>query len=164
VSIQQALPPCHFAFQFYCHTDGRLSLKFHMRSTDIFLGLPFNIASYGLLLEMVAAVTDRIPGNLLATFGDLHLYDNHRDQAASCLTASRANLPKLELPKLDDIDDYKLADILPNLHDYTPRGQRSFRTGGSMNDQAKEILKQTMLDPDEHLGDHQYRDHPYAGG
>jgi thymidylate synthase len=119
---QQALPPCHFAFQFYCHGDGGLSCHMNMRSTDIFLGLPFNIASYALLTHMVAAVTDRTPRDLIISFGDLHLYQNHTEQALQLLERDPPPLPTLELPKKLDIDDYRLPDLLESLRDYNPLG------------------------------------------
>jgi thymidylate synthase len=117
----QALPPCHFAFQFYCHTDGRLSIQTHMRSTDIFLGLPFNIASYALLLHMVAGVTGRTPGDLIITMGDLHLYNNHREQAVELLARIPKTLPTLNLPtKAVSLEDYTLDDIRGGLEGYMP--------------------------------------------
>lgn len=117
---KQALPPCHFAFQLYCHTDGRLSLQMHMRSTDIFLGLPFNIASYGLLLHMLAAVTDRTVGDLIITFGDLHLYSNHLEQALEFLSRPAPELPTLDLPVHSYLEDYTLAEITASLKNYNP--------------------------------------------
>jgi thymidylate synthase len=117
---RQALPPCHFAFQFYCHNDGRLSLQFHMRSTDIFLGLPFNIASYGLLLHMVCGATGRTPGHLTTTFGDLHLYSNHRDQALELLDREPPALPQLTLPAKSSIHGYTLPEIMAGLEKYEP--------------------------------------------
>lgn len=91
-----ALPPCHVLFQFYV-SEGRLSLQLYQRSADIFLGVPFNIASYALLLTMVARVTGLQAGEFIHTFGDLHLYRNHLDQADRQLARAPRRLPRVEL-------------------------------------------------------------------
>ena len=92
-----ALPPCHVLFQFYV-SSGRLSLQLYQRSADIFLGVPFNIASYALLLMMVAKVTGLRAGEFIHTFGDVHLYTNHLDQATRQLERAPRPLPRVALP------------------------------------------------------------------
>ncbi len=94
---RMALPPCHVLFQFYV-SDGRLSLQLYQRSADIFLGVPFNIASYALLLMMVAGVTGLRPGEFIHTFGDVHLYTNHLEQATRQLARRPRPLPRVDLP------------------------------------------------------------------
>src|SRR6188474_3154505 len=91
---RMALPPCHLLFQFYV-ADGRLSCQMYQRSADVFLGVPFNIASYALLTLMVAQVTDLAPGEFIHTFGDAHLYNNHLEQAQLQLSREPRPLPKL---------------------------------------------------------------------
>jgi len=93
---QMALPPCHALFQFFV-LDGRLSCQLYQRSADLFLGVPFNIASYALLTMMVAQVCDLAPGDFVHTFGDLHLYANHLDQAREQLTRDLRPLPTMTL-------------------------------------------------------------------
>jgi thymidylate synthase len=106
-----ALPPCHTMFQFYV-ADGRLSCQLYQRSADIFLGVPFNIASYALLTSMVAQVTDLEPGDFVHTLGDAHLYLNHLDQAREQLTRTPKALPTLHLnPEVKEIDAFELEDI-----------------------------------------------------
>lgn len=106
-----ALPPCHTMFQFYV-ADGRLSCQLYQRSADIFLGVPFNIASYALLTSMVAQVTDLTPGDFVHTLGDAHLYSNHVDQAREQLTRTPKPLPTLRLnPAVRDLDAFELDDI-----------------------------------------------------
>ena len=106
-----ALPPCHTLFQFYV-SNGTLSCQLYQRSADIFLGVPFNIASYALLTHMVAHVTGLAPGEFVHTFGDLHLYDNHVDQAREQLSRSPLALPTLRLaPEVDQIDDFRFEHI-----------------------------------------------------
>lgn len=90
---QVALPPCHTLWQVKCHKDGQMSLQLYARSIDIFLGLPFNIASYALLLEMLCGVTNRTPKDLVISFGDLHLYNNHVNQAEIQLNREPHPLP-----------------------------------------------------------------------
>lgn len=107
----QALPPCHTLFQFYV-VDGRLSLQLYQRSGDIFLGVPFNIASYALLLHMVAAQTGFAVGEFIHTFGDAHIYANHLEQVKKQLTRAMQPLPQLYLnPNVDSIFDYEMDDI-----------------------------------------------------
>ncbi|KNX36773.1 thymidylate synthase [Luteipulveratus halotolerans] len=106
-----ALPPCHTMFQFYV-ADGRLSCQLYQRSGDVFLGVPFNIASYALLTSMVARVTDLQVGDFVHTIGDAHLYLNHVDQARLQLTREPKPLPRLVLnPAIKDIDAFDLDDI-----------------------------------------------------
>ena len=112
---QMALPPCHTLFQFYV-ADGRLSCQLYQRSADLFLGVPFNIASYALLTMMVAQVTGLEAGDFVHTFGDAHLYDNHVQQADRQLSRMPLPLPTLHLnPEVDDlfafgIDDFELRN------------------------------------------------------
>ena len=106
------LPPCHYAMQFYVHDDEHLSVMVHQRSADLMLGVPFNIASYSLLLKMVAQVTGLNPAKHIHTFGDLHIYENHVDAARELLTRGHHPSPSVELnPDIDNIDDFKLDDI-----------------------------------------------------
>ncbi len=107
---EMALPPCHVLFQFYV-THGRLSLQLYQRSADIFLGVPFNIASYALLLMMVARVTGLRPGEFVHTFGDVHLYRNHVEQADAQLRRRPRPLPSLVLPERNDLFSYRYEDI-----------------------------------------------------
>jgi thymidylate synthase len=115
---QMALAPCHVLFQFYVQ-DGELSCQLYQRSADLFLGVPFNIASYVLLTMMVAQVCDLRPGEFVHTFGDLHLYRNHLDQAREQLTREFRPLPRLRLnPAVKDIHDFRFEDF--TLTDYDP--------------------------------------------
>ncbi len=108
---QMALPPCHCLFQFYV-SDGELSCQLYQRSADLFLGVPFNIASYALLTLMVAQVCDLKPGDFVHTFGDLHLYSNHMEQAKLQLSREPRPLPKMKLnPAVKKIDDFKFEDF-----------------------------------------------------
>ncbi|MFT3862266.1 thymidylate synthase [Micropruina sp.] len=108
---EMALPPCHALFQFYV-ADGRLSCQLYQRSADIFLGVPFNIASYALLTHMVAQVTGLGVGDFVHTLGDAHLYLNHLDQADIQLAREPRPLPTLRLnPAVTGIDAFELADI-----------------------------------------------------
>ena len=113
-----ALPPCHVLFQFYV-LNGELSCQLYQRSCDLFLGVPFNIASYALLTMMVAQVVDLIPGDFVHTFGDLHLYNNHLDQAREQLTRECRPLPRMKLNRaVKNIHDFKFEDF--ELVDYNP--------------------------------------------
>jgi thymidylate synthase len=106
-----ALPPCHAFFQFYV-SDGRLSCQLYQRSADIFLGVPFNIASYALLVMMVAQVTDLIPGDFVHTLGDAHLYNNHLPQVRLQLTRSTYPLPVMVLnTEVDDLLAFRFEDF-----------------------------------------------------
>ena len=106
-----ALPPCHTMFQFYV-ADGRLSCQLYQRSADIFLGVPFNIASYALLTMMVAQVCELEPGEFVHTFGDAHLYVNHVDQARLQLTREPRALPQVRInPDRKGIDDFVESDF-----------------------------------------------------
>ncbi len=113
-----ALPPCHCFFQFYV-AEGKLSLQLYQRSADTFLGVPFNIASYALLLMMVAQVTNLQLGDFVYTTGDTHLYLNHLEQADLQLTRTPRALPKMRLnPDVKSIFDFKYEDF--TLEDYNP--------------------------------------------
>ncbi len=118
---KMALPPCHTLFQFYV-ADGKLSCQLYQRSADIFLGVPFNIASYALLTLMVAQVCDLQPGDFIHTFGDAHLYSNHLQQADLQLSREPLALPSMRLnPDIDDIfgfryEDFELVDYQSHPH------------------------------------------------
>jgi thymidylate synthase len=113
-----ALPPCHALFQFFV-LDGELSCQLYQRSADLFLGVPFNIASYALLTAMVAQVCNLKSGDFVHTFGDIHLYDNHLDQAREQLTREPRPLPQLVLnPKVHELTDFSYEDI--KLKGYNP--------------------------------------------
>jgi thymidylate synthase len=115
---QMALPPCHSLFQFFVQ-DGELSCQLYQRSADLFLGVPFNIASYALLTIMVAQVCDLKPGTFVHTFGDLHLYSNHLEQAKLQLTREPRPLPQMKLnPEVKNIHDFKYEDF--QLENYDP--------------------------------------------
>lgn len=116
---EMALPPCHLLFQFYV-ADGRLSLMLYQRSADCFLGVPFNIASYALLLLMVAQVTGLKPGEFIHTLGDTHIYHNHFEQVRTQLQRVPTALPTMHLnPDVKDIFDFKYEDF--ELRDYNPQ-------------------------------------------
>lgn len=115
---QMKLPPCHCFFQFYV-ADGRLSLQLYQRSADTFLGVPFNIASYALLLQMVAQVTGLKPGEFIHTTGDTHLYLNHLDQAKLQLTRTPRPLPVMKInPDVKDLFSFRYEDF--QLEGYDP--------------------------------------------
>jgi thymidylate synthase len=105
-----ALPPCHCLFQFFV-ADGRLSCQLYQRSADVFLGVPFNIASYALLTQMVAQVTGLQPGEFVHTFGDAHLYLNHLEQAKLQLTREPLPFPALKLAPKDDLFAFEYEDV-----------------------------------------------------
>jgi thymidylate synthase len=108
---QMALPPCHTLFQFYV-ANGRLSCQLYQRSADVFLGVPFNIASYALLTMMVAQVTDLEPGDFVHTLGDAHLYANHIEQTDEQLTREPLPLPRMRInPDVKDIFGFRYADF-----------------------------------------------------
>ena len=115
---QRALPPCHCLFQFYV-ADGRLSLQLYQRSADTFLGVPFNIASYALLLQMMAQVTGLKVGEFIHTTGDTHLYLNHLEQAKLQLTRTPRTLPQMKLnPDVKSLFDFQYEDF--ELQNYNP--------------------------------------------
>jgi len=115
---KQALPPCHYSFQFV-HINGKLNLIWNQRSVDVFLGLPFNIASYGLLLKMVAHITNLQANELVFSGADVHLYTNHIDQAKEQLSREPRQLPKLSIVgDVKEIDDFTIDNI--QLSEYNP--------------------------------------------
>ncbi len=115
---QMALPPCHLLFQFYV-AQGRLSCQMYQRSADVFLGVPFNIASYALLTLMVAQVTGLQPGEFIHTFGDAHLYNNHLDQTRLQLSRQPRPLPAMKInPAIKSLFDFRFEDF--TLENYDP--------------------------------------------
>ena len=117
---KMALPPCHAFFQFFA-ANGKLSLQMYQRSCDMFLGVPFNIASYSLLLHLIAQVTDLQAGEFVYTLGDAHIYHNHFEQVKEQLSRKPLPLPKLWLnPGIKNIDDFKMEDIKLENYEYHP--------------------------------------------
>lgn len=115
---KMALPPCHILFQFYV-SDEKLSCQLYQRSADIFLGVPFNIASYSLLLMMMAKQTGYLPGEFIHTLGDAHIYKNHLEQVRLQLTREPRKLPKMLInPNVNSIFEYSLSDF--QLENYDP--------------------------------------------
>jgi len=115
---RMALPPCHVLFQFYVN-EGELSCQLYQRSADLFLGVPFNIASYALLTMMVAQVCELRAGDFVHTFGDLHLYQNHLEQAREQLSREFRSLPRMRLnPNVRRLEDFRFEDF--TLLDYNP--------------------------------------------
>ena len=115
---QMALPPCHTLFQFYV-AEGRLSLQLYQRSADTFLGVPFNIASYALLLQMMAQVTGLEAGDFVHTFGDVHIYLNHLEQVKLQLTREPRPLPRMIInPDVKELTDFRYEDF--QLEGYDP--------------------------------------------
>ena len=113
-----ALPPCHAFFQFYV-SDNRLSCQLYQRSADVFLGVPFNIASYSLLTYMIAQVCEYDVGDFIHTFGDAHIYDNHANQIEEQLKRTPKSLPKIVInPNINDIFQFKYDDF--ELINYDP--------------------------------------------
>ncbi len=122
-----ALPPCHALFQFYV-ADGKLSCQLYQRSADVFLGVPFNIASYALLTMMVAQLTDLEPGEFVHTLGDAHLYSNHLEQARLQLTREPRDLPTMRIAPKTAIDDFDLDDFELVGYDPHPASRRRSRS------------------------------------
>ena len=115
---KMALAPCHALFQFYV-ADGKLSLQLYQRSADVFLGVPFNIASYALLCMMVAQVCGLQVGEYIHTFGDVHIYNNHFEQVKLQLSRTPRDLPRMVLnPEIKDIFSFKYSDF--TLENYDP--------------------------------------------
>ena len=117
---RMALPPCHALFQFYV-ADGRLSCQMYQRSADLFLGVPFNIASYALLARMVAQVTGLMPGEFILTLGDAHLYLNHREQAREQIARTPRAFPRMRLnPRVSELLDFRFEDFTLEAYDPHP--------------------------------------------
>jgi thymidylate synthase len=117
---RMALAPCHVMFQFYV-ADGRLSCQLYQRSADVFLGVPFNVASYALLTLMMAQVTGLLPGEFIHTFGDAHLYTNHLEQARLQLSRGLRPLPRMALnPKVRELEEFRFEDFTLTGYDPHP--------------------------------------------
>ena len=121
VMIKSGLPPCHSLFQFYV-VEGRLSCQLYQRSADVFLGVPFNIASYAILTIMIAQVTGLRPGDFIHTFGDAHLYLNHMEQVEEQLSRAEFDLPELKVnPSITSLFDFVFEDFeLQNYMSHEP--------------------------------------------
>ena len=120
---EMALPPCHVMSQFYISTNGQLSCQMYQRSADMFLGVPFNIASYALLLSIFGAILDLKPKRFVHSFGDAHIYMNTLDQVKEQISRNPKPLPLLRLPKLNSIDDlknYKVEDFVLDNYEHHP--------------------------------------------
>lgn len=117
-----ALAPCHMFFQFFVHPTGKLDILMFQRSVDSFLGLSYNLASYALLLHMVAQVTGKVANKLHWVGGDIHLYDNHKDQIAEMMSREPLKLPNLQLnPNIKNINDFTINDITLKNYNSHPR-------------------------------------------
>ncbi|WP_084104530.1 thymidylate synthase [Demequina sp. NBRC 110056] len=116
---EMALPPCHALFQFYV-ADGKLSCQLYQRSADLFLGVPFNIASYSLLTHMIAAQTDLEVGDFVWTGGDCHIYSNHLEQVELQLSREPYPYPTLSLPTKDSLFDYDIDDVVIDSYQHHP--------------------------------------------
>jgi thymidylate synthase len=118
---EMALPPCHMFFQFYVSQGKFLDCQMYQRSADVFLGVPFNIASYSLLLSMIAQVTKLEPRYFIHTFGDVHIYQNHFDQVSTQLSRGPLTAPSLKLnPDVDDINNFVYEDVQFQNYNYHP--------------------------------------------
>ena len=148
---RMALAPCHALFQFYV-ADGKLSCQMYQRSADVFLGVPFNLASYALLTMMVAQACDLAPGDFIHTLGDTHLYVNHLDQAREQLARDPRPLPTMTLnPDVKSIFDFKFSDFTlenydPSVDQSADRGVRESGVSG-VGDRGSEILATNFSDP-----------------
>ena len=108
---EMALPPCHVMSQFYVSTNGRLSCQMYQRSADMFLGVPFNIASYALLLSILANILNLEPGDFVHSFGDAHIYKNSIEQVKEQISREPKKLPSLIMPNIDSIEDLETLSI-----------------------------------------------------
>ena len=120
---EMALPPCHVMSQFYVSTNGRLSCQMYQRSADMFLGVPFNIASYALLLSILAKILGLEPGDFVHSFGDAHIYKNSIEQAKEQITREPKKLPSLIMPNIKSIEDLEtlsIDDFILDGYDFHP--------------------------------------------